>query len=265
MKYLIKFFAIFYGIWLQSNPLLVAVLMVKNEAPAMETTLQPLVDAGIQDFLIYDTGSTDNTIQVTQDFFIQNNITHFVIEQGEFVDFATSRNKALELTDQYFPDATFMLMPDAEWILQNGTDLLKFCEEQKNNNEPLFMMRIKRCNMELGQARLIRTKSNVAFVGRVHEIPNLIPKVKAPDHIYFELTLTKYGCEKSQERWLKDRAALFQDLQANPDNPRTIYFLAQTYFYLNDWQNAEKWYQYRSEMSGYAEENFLSLYFLAQV
>ena len=57
---------------LKTDPLLVAVLMVKNEAPVMEMTLQPLVDAGITDYLIYDTGSTDNTIQVTNDFFIQN-------------------------------------------------------------------------------------------------------------------------------------------------------------------------------------------------
>jgi hypothetical protein len=50
---------------IQADPLLVAVLMIKNEEPVMQMTLQPLVDAGITDFFIYDTGSTDQTIEIT--------------------------------------------------------------------------------------------------------------------------------------------------------------------------------------------------------
>ena len=73
------------GLQLCADPLLVAVLMVKNEEPVMELTLQPLVDAGIKDFLIYDTGSVDHTIEVTQEFFIKNNISNFVIEQGDWL------------------------------------------------------------------------------------------------------------------------------------------------------------------------------------
>ncbi len=125
-----------------ANPLLVAVLMVKNEELVMESTLQPLVDAGITDFLIYDTGSTDQTIQVTQNFFIQNNITNFVIKQGDWVDFSTCRNRALELAEEYFPDATFMLMLDAEWILHNGEQLLQFCESEKCETKKLYFIKL---------------------------------------------------------------------------------------------------------------------------
>ncbi|OGB86230.1 hypothetical protein A3J41_02450 [candidate division TM6 bacterium RIFCSPHIGHO2_12_FULL_38_8] len=247
-----------------SDPLLVAVLMVKNEASTMEMTLQPLVDAGIHDFLIYDTGSTDNTIQVTQDFFIQNNITNFIIEQGEFVDFATSRNKALELTDQYFPDATFLLMPDAEWILHNGDELLKFCEEQKNNSEPLYFMKAIGTSVDMYHARLIRCKSNVAFVGKVHEMPNINPNATVPHDIFFELDPTHHGQKKTKERWLQDRDFLLEELQENPENPRTVYYLAQTYFCLQDWDNAIKWYEKRITMNGYSGETFLAHYMLAE-
>ncbi|HLJ31873.1 MAG TPA: hypothetical protein VKU36_05515, partial [Candidatus Babeliales bacterium] len=51
------------------DPILVVVLMVKNEETVMRATLQPFVDAGINSFFIFDTGSTDNTISVTQTFF----------------------------------------------------------------------------------------------------------------------------------------------------------------------------------------------------
>ena len=50
------------------SPLMV-VLMVKNEEPVMLKTLQPLVDGGINTFFIFDTGSTDKTIEITQQFF----------------------------------------------------------------------------------------------------------------------------------------------------------------------------------------------------
>ena len=251
---------------LRADPLLVAILMVKNEAPVMEMTLQPLVNAGIQDFLIYDTGSTDQTIEVTQNFFIKNDITNFVIEQSEFIDFATSRNKALELTEQHFPDATFMLMLDAEWILHNGTELLKFCEKNKNNSAILFYIQMRDSDdIIFYHARLMRTKSNIEFVGKVHEVPNCAPDEMIPGSIYFELCTTHYGQEKSQNRRQRDRDFLLQELQENPDNERAMYYLAQTYFALDDLENAIKWYEKRATMPGWDEENFFTRFILAQV
>jgi len=52
-----------------SDPLLVVVLMVKNEALVIKETLQPFVDGGVTDFLIFDTGSTDGTQKVAQEFY----------------------------------------------------------------------------------------------------------------------------------------------------------------------------------------------------
>ena len=50
------------------DPLIVIVLMVKDEGhiereePVIIETLKPYVDAGIDAYFIFDTGSTDNTI-----------------------------------------------------------------------------------------------------------------------------------------------------------------------------------------------------------
>jgi tetratricopeptide (TPR) repeat protein len=248
---------------IQTDPVLVAVLMVKNEEAVMELTLQPLVDAGIKDFLIYDTGSSDNTIQITQDFFIKNQIPNFVIEQGEFIDFATSRNRALELTELYFPDATFMLMLDAEWILHNGTDLLKFCEQEKNALELVYAIQVQGLNIDFSHARLFRCKKNIKFIGKVHEFPSVVFQKKVSDLLYFELSSTHYQNQKSTARWLRDCDLLLQQLKQDPKNARIAYYLAQTYFCLKDWENAAKWYEYRVAMSGDDEENFLAMFALA--
>src|SRR5579871_5674089 len=60
---------------MQYNPILVVVLMVKNEETVMRATLQPFVDAGIHSYLIFDTGSTDNTVAVTQEMFDEHRVT----------------------------------------------------------------------------------------------------------------------------------------------------------------------------------------------
>jgi tetratricopeptide (TPR) repeat protein len=256
--------ALVFNTLIFTDPLLVAVLMVKNEEAVMEMTLQPLVDAGITDFLIYDTGSTDDTIQITQDFFINNNITNFVIEQGEFIDFATSRNKALELTELYFPDATFMLMLDAEWILHNGIALLQCCEQEKNNLTALYHIKLTGSDINFYHPRLIRCGSNIHFVGKVHEIPNIMSQAKIYDAVYFEYSPSGYGQEKSKNRWLRDCDLLLKELQKNPNDARTIYYLGQTYFALGDFSNAIKWCQYRTTISGWDEEDFLAFFVLAQ-
>jgi tetratricopeptide (TPR) repeat protein len=264
MKYQILSCILLYASFLYTDPLVVAVLMVKNEEPVMQKTLQPLVDAGIKSFFVYDTGSIDNTIEVTRTFFADNNISDFVIVQEPWIDFAASRNRALELTQHYFPHAIFMLMLDAEWILHGGEQLLQFCQQLKNHHGPVYSIMLHGLAGSFGHARLIRCKAGVYFVGKIHEIPNFAPTFKLPDGIYFDLAPTHYGQEKTRQRWLRDRDLLLQQVEENPDDSRAVFYLAQTYFCLEDWTNAIKWFEKRSAMLGWAEEDFFATYVLAQ-
>lgn len=240
--------------------ILVAVLMIKNEEKVMALTLQPLVDAGITQYLIYDTGSTDNTIAKTKEFFEQNNIKNYVIEQGPWIDFAASRNKALELTEYHFPCATFMLMLDAEWILHNGADLLSYCQAEKNQKNSVYLIHMQGTNIHMGQLRLMRTKSGVQFVGKVHEQPNFPAQASVPNHIYFELSPSKEGNQKTQERFKKDRDVLLKEVERHPNDMRTTRFLAQTYLALQDYENAIKWYKKLTTMPIASNEDLFSAY-----
>src|SRR5262245_48573867 len=87
------------------------VLMVKDEESMICKTVEPYVQEGISSFFIFDTGSTDKTIEVVQDYFQKHNVTNAHIFQEPFVDFSTSRNRALDVADQTFPDTPFLLMP----------------------------------------------------------------------------------------------------------------------------------------------------------
>lgn len=247
------------------NPLLIIVLMVKNEEPVIQDTLQPFIDAGLDSFLIFDTGSTDSTIAVTQKFFEENHVSNAVIKQEPFVNFSVSRNRSLELAQEAFPNARFMLMLDAEWYMHNVAGLLTFCQSHKNDNYPAYLVRLTSPESDFYTARLIRCRSNIFFVGPVHEVINYPTQQKVPETIFFELKTTQHGAEKSQKRWTRDCKLLLDEYVKNPKDPRTVFYLAQTYHCLGDLGNTIKFYELRLSMPGWDQETFITQLRLAHI
>lgn len=241
----------------QKGPLLVVVLMVKNEGHVMAATLEPFIKTGINSFFIFDTGSTDDTIEVTQNYFNDQNITDAYIAQEPFIDFAASRNRALELAEAQFPTATFFVMPDAEWYLENGRELVEFCKAECNEctrNAYLFTLQ-QNCS-RFQQARLIRAHTNTRFGGEIHEAIICNPNNKVPSTTYFRVCATAKGYEKSKQRWQRDLKILLKKFNECPYDSRSTFYLAQTYECLGDYQNAFKYYTIRSQQLGFDEENY---------
>ena len=116
--------------------------MVKNESTVIEKTLQPFLQAGIESYLILDTGSTDNTVEITKNLFKKHKIKDGHVVEQPFVDFSTSRNYAIKQAEILFPQAGFFLMLDAEWYMQNVSNLLEFCKENINASELGFLVSV---------------------------------------------------------------------------------------------------------------------------
>lgn len=247
------------------DPLLVIVLMVKNEESVMASTLQPFADAGINAYLIFDTGSTDKTVEVTQDFFAQHGITQGVIKQKPFINFAASRNEALVHAEQVFPHAGFFLMLDAEWHLHNVPGLLKFCADLLNDEQDSYSVLISSSNEDFYTQRLIRPGRGVHFVGVVHECLDRVSDCCVPSDVFFALHTTRYGYEKTKVRWVRDCDLLLKEFERDPTDPRTAFYLAQTYACLGDTENARIYYTKRCALPGWDEENFMARYRLGQV
>jgi tetratricopeptide (TPR) repeat protein len=254
-----------------NDPLLIIVLMVKNEAEVIRETLKPFVEPFAQEikkqlsFFVFDTGSTDSTMALAEQYFKEKNVIDFVIKQEPFVDFATSRNRGLDLAEQAFPNATFMLMPDAEWYMNNVEELVKFCVSHKNDFATSYLVRIMNSSIDFYTRRLIRCKRGVGFVGAVHEDLNQCWDEKVPADCFFFWDPKNYGIEKSRRRWQRDLDLLLKEFIKNPQSTRTAFYIAQTYACLGDLKNARLWYALRANMQGWDEENFMAHYRLAQV
>ena len=239
--------------------LLVIAIMVKNESESLWSTLSPYVAAGLRHFFVLDTGSIDNTVQVANDFFHHHDLIGYV-KQEPFIDFATSRNRTLDLAKAHFPEADFLLMPDAEWYLQHVDGLIAFCREHVFENIPLYNINVKMQSMEFFVARLFRASSDVRFSGVVHEVPEYPASVSVPAPVSFMVNASIQGIEKSRQRWQRDLLLLSAEQLRNPNDPRTAFYLAQTYECLGNHERAYEEYQYRATLNGWSEENFITLY-----
>jgi glycosyltransferase involved in cell wall biosynthesis len=260
------FFAstIYANVQFAYDQILVVVLMVKNEETVMRATLQPFVDGGVDSFFIFDTGSTDNTIEVTEQFFAEHGITQGYIAQEPFIDFATSRNRALDLAQERFPHAAFMIMPDAEWYLNDAQALVEFCELCLRRGDIYSSYLINIANLGNYICRLFRCNRGVRFMGVVHEVVPQAVSVKVPDTIYFNFLPESRGIEKTAKRFIRDRELLLKEHENKPLCTRTLFYLARTCEDLGNWQEAYDYYKIRVNMVGWDEEDFITRFRLAQ-
>lgn len=248
------------------DPLLVVTIMVKNEEHVMEKTLAPFLELNDPRiaYLILDTGSTDSTVQVTLDIFQKYNARGFVA-QKPFVNFAVSRNDAIKFAEEKFPYAGFLLMIDAEWYVQNISDLLDFCEEYKYHSENSFLLKIGNKGFENFLPRLFRPHKGLKFEGVVHEYLNTASALKLPDSVLAVYDPSTRGRTQSQNRWKRDAQLLYDEHKRNPQDPRTTFYLAQTYACLGDLENAKYWYQFRTQQQGWDQENYMAFYRLGSI
>jgi len=248
----------------KADPLLAVVIMVKNEAEVIEATLQPFFEAGIQHYVIFDTGSTDDTVSLTLDLFSKYNIEHGHVVEKPFINFATSRNDAIEAAEEIFPHAAFFFMIDAEWYMRNVKTLLEFCQSHINCTKDLYGVRLGHDTFKNYIPRLFRAHKGVRFCGAVHEYINKITEVKVPDEAYIYWNPSINGIEKSRQRWHRDCNILLEEHEKNPSDPRTVFYLAQSHACLQHHEQARFWYEKRCSMNGFYEENYIAHVRLAQ-
>lgn len=254
------------------DPLLVIVIMVKDETDVIKPTLEMYCKADPEGkkiaYIVYDTGLDpwSPTMAKAKELFNEYHLTNYYIIQEPFVDFATSRNKGLDLVERNYPNAAFMLMPDAEWYLHGVPELLAFCESEINNTAAgSYLVRIVSTDLDFGTQRLIRCRSGLRFGGVVHETIMMGTRFKTPDAVFFELRPGRYGVEKTQKRWKRDRELLLRAFESNTQDSRSAFYLAQTCDCLGNLDEAYKYYDIRTRLRGWDEEDMMTRYRLAQV
>ena len=93
----------------KKSPHIALLMMLKNEEKRLHVSLDSVI-GHIDSIVVFDTGSTDKTIEILETFCKKNKIT-LRLKHGEFVNFSESRNVSLEFADT-FPEIDYLLLLD---------------------------------------------------------------------------------------------------------------------------------------------------------
>jgi glycosyltransferase involved in cell wall biosynthesis len=241
-----------------------AAMMLKNESQRILVTLKSL-EGTIKGLIVFDTGSTDNTLEILGQWCTSQNV-QLHVTKGEFVDFSRSRNVLFDFADT-IEGYDFLLLLDCNDELQGGDVLLNECEKYAKGPEKVFMVRQRwltgtYVNKYLN-ARLVKTKHGWRYKKRVHEYlaplvgdTNINRPPLSEDVVLFQNR--NDDDDKTQQRFKRDKEFLLADV-ASENDPRDMFYLAQTLSCLGEYDESYNWYQKRGEIiEGFWEERFHS-------
>ena len=239
-------------------------MMLKNEEKRLHVSLNSIVGY-VDSMIIYDTGSTDNTINILKEFSEKHNIP-LRLKQGEFVNFCVSRNVSLEFADT-FDDVDYILLLDCNDELKGGEHLLTLAKHHKDDTSTAFLLTQEWWSgnyTKYFNVRFVKARKGWRYKGSVHEYVTCIDKdgtehrnniVKAPDNIILFQDRTQDD-DKTGKRFARDKELLLKDYEKDPHEPRTLFYLAQTCSCLVQVQESFDYYLLRTKEEGFFEEIF---------
>lgn len=222
-------------------------MIVKNEAKNLPRLFDSVKDF-IDYFVIVDTGSTDNTKEIIEEF---KRTVPGELHEMEWKNFGWNRSQSIKLTKG---KADFVLLLDGD-----DTIHIDNIEEFKKNLKGDGYHIHHNGNLDFTLPRLINANHNWAFVGVTHEY------ITCPQGQNFidqrDLTITHHadgGCRS--DKFTRDIELLEQGIIDEPYNSRYYFYLAQSYKDVGNWKKAIENYKKRSEMGGWMEEVYYSIY-----
>jgi tetratricopeptide (TPR) repeat protein len=227
-------------------------IMLKNE----EKHVLPTLESGknvCQEYFYLDTGSTDNTINVVKKWCEDNKKTlHYF--SLPFVDFSTNRNYLL---DQFLSSScSHAILVDAGDIMVGSENLIPYLS---SNSFDTYKVEQKWEDIEdrissYYTIRLVSRNPNIEYRGKIHEI--IYPKrgkesevreitCNIPFYLYQDRRLEEAD---STKRYARDIEILEQATKEDKTDTRSWYYLANSYYFSEKFDEAIRCYKRRFEL-----------------
>ena len=213
-------------------------IMVKNGGPQFYDMLLQNMHL-IDRWTILDTGSTDNTINIIDELLINKKKGN--LYQEPFINFRDSRNRLLDLAGK---DCKYTLMLDDTYTISG--DLRAFLNEVRDDQlADSFTLYIKSDDVEYGSNRIIKSDKDLRYLYKIHEViqdKNNLNVVIPSSNAHIVDGRFDYMEKRTMGRKELDLKMLYEELEDEPNNSRTHYYLAQTYNLLEKYDDAYKWF-----------------------
>lgn len=223
--------------------------MVKNEAKTLPRLLDS-VKGFVDGVIAYDTGSTDDTINILQSVGAD-------ILRGEFEDFGKSRSKLMAFAKG---KADWLLLMDADQILRKDVEKLEL-----TRGFDAYLLEHTGA-LQYYVARLVNGDIPWCFIGVTHEYIERMDGVKG--------TATKLGGVRighladggsRSDKFERDLRLLRKSFAEDPKNGRTVFYLANTLRDSGEAEEAKQMFYLRASMGGWDEEVFVSMLEAAKI
>lgn len=216
------------------------VAIVKDEAEYVGRMLASAAPYVIRSYVV-DTGSTDDTMRIAED-------ADAFVFSIPWENFGQARTEALSLARG---DADWLLLLDADMTVEIDPDF------EPDPAVEAYMVKLELGGMEWRLPLLVRGDLPWRSVGAVHEyldLPGASYRREATDKVRVAVE-DRSSSEKS--RWYAQM--LEAEFERDPWNPRTVFYLAQTYRDLGD-PRAKAMYEMRAHMNGWDQETWYARY-----
>lgn len=246
----------------------------KNEEhvlPRLLKSILPIVDC----IYALDTGSTDNSVKIVEDFIRDNRLTGKVVTDAtctEVIEGETcfiydrARNKAIDLIKGKC-DFNFWIDADEQAVLPPDFDINKFKNELSNVDSAMSICNYN--NLKYGRNCFFRNSKPFSWSHPIHELLECsepIRSMDAPIEILIKSDGATWSVEDSKKKYLKHALVLKWHIDKFGDNadPRDVFYLAQSYKDAGEVEKALEWYKKRIDMNiGNNEEKFYSQFEIA--
>lgn len=229
-------------------------MIVKNESQVIErclATVKPLINY----WVIVDTGSTDGTQKIIQDF--MKEVPGDLYERP-WLNFEHNRNEALELAKG---KGEYILFIDADEVLKYDPSF-----KWPPLNRDYYFIDTLFGGTRYNRMSIVKSDLNWKWIGVLHEYLHA-PDSKIGGKIegIYNVPTPDGARSKDPEKYKKDAAVLEEALKKEPNNERYAYYLGQSYMDAGENAKAVKAYEKRIEMGGWPEEVYVAMVNLGHV
>lgn len=247
-------------------------MIVKNEAAVIRrclASLKPHIDA----WAIVDTGSTDGTQGIVREELA--GIRGRLLELP-WKGFAGSRNDALELAREVGGDYAITIDADEEIVWPEGHTMAPKLSEDCYG----ILFRLDDCESTWQRTLLIKLSLPWRWIGAMHEHLSCEPHEPSKVLITGAHVLSHTDGGRSRKRkfsifdylpkgsqiaaathkFRSDSKVLEGMFAEDPNDPRNVFYLAQSYMGARELDKAIETYQRRATMGGWEEEVYFSLW-----
>lgn len=236
-----------------AGPTICLNMIVRNEAHIVTEVLDAVAPY-INCWVIVDTGSEDGTQDVIRNHMASLGIPGRLYDRP-WRNFGANRSEALKLAQGR---SDYIWVMDADDTVQGQLDFTGLTAD-------VYAMRIND-GLSYWRRQLFRGDMPWRYVGVVHEYADCAEPFTESrlEGDYFVESRRLGARNNDPQKYARDRDLLLADLQRDPDNPRSVFYLSESYFNLGDFANARKWAARRAEMDGWDEEAYYALWTVAR-